>query len=407
MESQLLKSLLSSETYKANQAKLKRSIFSDDNADLYDLLKMGHAQYDHDLSLEDLEAMWIADHPIATNSEKADFFDAISDMRRCTAISADVTGDVIAKLWRREIGREITNLGINLSEGDESAMGLLKSLLTRVENSYDPDDFGPPTTSDIHQLLAETSNNNRFEFNIKTLSRHLFGIGPAEFMVAMARPETGKTTFMVSLCAAPGGFCHQGARVIYLANEERSTRTMLRAIQACSGMTREEIAEDPDTAVAAYRPIKDNLIMKDVQDWNLDRIDSYCHVMKPDVLIVDQADKVGLAGVQYQSSHERLRELYRLLRELGKKHDCAVIGICQASADAQGKTRIDFSMAENSRTGKAAECDVFLGIGRHNGDNEDGLPDNTRFLTISKNKISGYHGTIPCMIEPDIGRYVE
>ena len=77
----------------------------------------------------------------------------------------------------------------------------------------------------------------------------------------------------------------------------------------------------------------------------------------------------------------------------------------QASADGEGKTRIDFSMAEGSKTGKAAEADVILGIGKHSGDNEDGLPDNTRFLTISKNKLSGYHGTIPVMIEPEIGRY--
>ena len=91
MESQLLKSLLSSETYKANQAKLKRSIFSDDNADLYDLLKMGHAQYNHDLSLDDLQALWFANHPIATNSEKADFLDAIADVRKCNAISDDVS----------------------------------------------------------------------------------------------------------------------------------------------------------------------------------------------------------------------------------------------------------------------------------------------------------------------------
>ena len=50
-------------------------------------------------------------------------------------------------------------------------------------------------------------------------------------------------------------------------------------------------------------------------EWDLDRIDAYCHKMKPDVLIIDQADKVGVSG-QYNATHERLRELYRRLREL-------------------------------------------------------------------------------------------
>ena len=160
METQLLKSLLSSETYRANQAKLKRSIFSDDSAELYDLLKMGHAKYDHDLSLDDMEALWVADHPVCTNTERADFQDLLDDIRKCNAISEDVCGDVISKLWRREVGRQITNLGIDLSEGDTSAFGMLQALLDRVADDY-TDDFGEPTTKDLDELLAITSNNNK------------------------------------------------------------------------------------------------------------------------------------------------------------------------------------------------------------------------------------------------------
>lgn len=60
MEIQLLKTLLSSTEYKANQSRLKRSIFSEDAAELYDLLNMAHAKYDHDLSLDECYAMWLA-----------------------------------------------------------------------------------------------------------------------------------------------------------------------------------------------------------------------------------------------------------------------------------------------------------------------------------------------------------
>ena len=406
MEAQLLKTLLLSENYKANQPRLKRSIFSEDAAEFYDLLNMAHAKFDHDLSADEMYALWLAENPVATNTEKADFQDLLDDIRKSDAISADIAEDVISKLWRIEIGREITSLGINLSEGDTSAMGLLKTLLDRVADGYSPNDFGDPTTDDIYQLLSETSDENRWQFNIPSVSRHLYGIGSAEFMIVMARPECGKTTFLVSMIAGPDGFAAQGAKVLYLGNEERTTRTKLRAIQSYSGMTREEIAEDPDLAMSQYFAIQDNIVMKDVQEWDLDRISSYCHVIKPDVLIIDQADKVSVNG-NYTATHERLRELYRQLRELGKRHDCAVIGVSQASAEAEGKTRVDFSMAENSKTGKAAECDVFCGIGRHSGQNEDSDPDNTRFVTISKNKISGFHGTIPVVIEPEIGRYTE
>ena len=44
-----------------------------------------------------------------------------------------------------------------------------------------------------------------------------------------------------------------------------------------------------------------------------------------DVLIIDQADKVGVSG-QYNATHERLRELYRRLRELAKRHNAHLLG---------------------------------------------------------------------------------
>ena len=404
MELPLLKTLLRSSDYKANQSKLKRSIFSDDAAELYDLLDMAHAKYSHDLTPDEVYALWIADHPVATNTEKADFQDLLDDVQRSEALSEDIAQDVISKLHRREIGREITSLGINLSEGDTSAMGLLKALLDRVADSYSPDDFGPTTSKELDELLAISSDENRWQFNINSLSRQLYGIGAGEFMIVLARPETGKTSFLVSLMAGPGGFCDQGARVLYLGNEEATERTMLRAVQSASGMTRQQIAEDPKTAMAAFTCAKANLEMKSVVDWDLDRVEAFVHKMKPNVLVIDQSDKVGVSG-QYQATHERLRELYRRIRELAKRHNCALIGVSQASNDAENKTRVTYAMAEGSKTGKGAEADVILGIGKHSGDNEAGEQDNTRFLTISKNKLSGYHGTIPVLMEPEIARY--
>lgn len=405
METQLLKSLLSSETYRANQAKLKRSIFSDESAELYDLLKMGHAKYDHDLSLDDVEAIWVGENPVCTNTERADFQDLLDDIRKCNAISEDVCGDVISKLWRREVGRQITNLGIDLSEGDTSAFGMLQALLDRVADDY-TDDFGEPTTKDLDELLAITSNNNRWQFNISTLSRHVYGIGSGEFMIVLARPETGKTSFLVSLMAGPEGFCDQGASVLYLGNEEATERTMLRCIQSASGMSRQQIADDPKTALAAFACVKSNLEMMAVVDWDLDKVDAYVRKMKPDVLIIDQSDKVGVSG-NYNATHERLRELYRRLREMAKRHHCALIGVSQASMDAENKTRVTYAMAEGSKTGKAAEADLIIGVGKHSGNAEDDEVDNTRFLTVSKNKLSGYHGTVVVNFEPEIARYTE
>ena len=405
MEIELIKTLLNHEAYQSTQAKLRQSIFSEDGADLFVLLKDAHEKYDADLKPEDLYSIWLSKNPVATTSEINEFRDNIDDLKRAEAITSEVATDVIESLWRREIGRDIANIGINMSEGDTSALLKLQSLIEKISGSYMPDEFGEPTTDNIYELLAETSDDNRWKFNIETLARHVYGIGPAEFGIVFARPETGKSAFLISIIAGPGGFCQQGAKVLYLGNEERTTRTKLRAIQACSGMTREEITNNPDLAMSKYQAIKDRLIMKDVQEWDLDTINAYCEKIKPDAVFIDQADKVTISGL-YNSSHERLRELYRSLRELAKRHDCALIGVSQASAEAEGKTRVDFSMLEGSKTGKAAEADLIIGIGKASS-GDDNEPDNRRFINVSKNKLSGFHGYVIAMIEPEVSRYTE
>ena len=59
-------------------------------------------------------------------------------------------------------------------------------------------------------------------------------------------------------------------------------------------------------------------------------------------------------------------------------------------------------MMENSKTGKAAEADLIIGIGRNTGVDTE---NRNRTLNISKNKITGYHGEPGCVIRRDISRY--
>jgi hypothetical protein len=58
-------------------------------------------------------------------------------------------------------------------------------------------------------------------------------------------------------------------------------------------------------------------------------------------------------------------------------------------------------MLENSRTGKAAEADIIIGIGKNFGEEEDYV----RHLCISKNKLNGWHGTVTCSIDIYRARY--
>lgn len=406
MDAQIIKALLSNDFYTVNANRLGERLFGEDYQDLYSVLADAHKKYGHDITTDELFALWKTKNPVATRAETNTIEDLISDIAEAREPSRDVASDLINHLWRREIGRQIANLGLEMSEGNDEAMQRLQRLVTDNANSYLPDDFGDPTTKDIEELLAITGDESRFRFNLPTLSRHVYGIGPAEFGIVFATPETGKTAFLVSLMAGPDGFAAQGAKTLYLGNEEATRRTMLRAFQAYSGMTRDQITLDPHRALSKFREIEQNLVMKDVQEWDLAKIEAYILKENADVVVIDQADKVQIGGA-FNAGHERLRALYNRLREMAKKAECAIIGVSQASAEASGKSRLDYTMMEGSKIGKAAEADLIIGIGRLDaGDVENSEPDRTRYITVSKNKLSGWHGTVICNIEPEVSRYV-
>ena len=64
-----------------------------------------------------------------------------------------------------------------------------------------------------------------------------------------------------------------------------------------------------------------------------------------------------------------------------------------------------FDMMENSKTGKAAEADVIIGVGYK--PNSDFSNEDERSLSVSKNKITGWHGKIMCKIQPEVSRYID
>ena len=156
-----------------------------------------------------------------------------------------------------------------------------------------------------------------------------------------------------------------------------------------------------EVAHKAWGNIKDNIKMFDIVDWTIEDIDAHCEKHKPDIVVIDQLDKVGVSGT-FNRTDEKLRQIYTSARELAKRRSCAVIAISQASADAHNRNSISFDMMENSKTGKAAEADLIVGIGRNaNSDTENKI----RTLCISKNKLNGYHGEPSCTIRRAISRY--
>lgn len=402
MDNILLKKMLNHEFYVSNKSRFIDTLFDNEARDLFQTIDAGHTCYQKDITTTELRALYDNAFPVATEAYKAGVYKAIHEIATVEEVSDDVAKDVITGMWQRAAGTDIANLGLEISEGSSDAFSKLSDLLDKYRGGFTPDIKYEFTTSNTEDLLTNASDASRWKFNLKPLHEKVYGIGPAEFASVFATPNVGKTAMMVTLCFGPDGFADQGAKVLYVVNEEKSERTKLRAQMCRSGMTLEEIELNPGKAYRKWQEIDDKVYMLDIHEFTLDQLKEVAEFVEPDIIVIDQGDKLNISG-KFGASHERLRELFRSLREFSKKANAAVITMSQASNEARGKTRLSPFEMEGSKIGKSAELDLIIGIGALE---TDGEPDMTRYLTIGKNKLNGYHGTVTCFLQGEISRYV-
>ena len=378
-----------------------RTMFPSELADLYDTIVDGHDKYDRNLTVGEVRELYRVNNPTATRAKRELLAEILDDISAYAPMGEDVAQDVLTKLWQQEVGRRIADMGLAMMEGTPEKIHEIKELIERSENGFVPDDDIQPITTSVEELLEYEANENCWEFNIPTLAKAVRGGKGGEFMIGFARPEIGKTAFYVSLAMAPNGFCAQGANVHIITNEEPAKRTMLRAVMAYTGYSKEQIYMNRSHASEKFTEIAPNITMLDNVDASIEWLNKYCANKKPDILIIDQLDKLNVSGT-FARTDEKLREIYLKFREICKRHDVFGIGISQASADAENKTNVTYAMMENSKTGKAAEADLIIGIGKSDiTDNND----SRRYLTISKNKLTGFLGNIVCNLETATSRY--
>ena len=402
IEKELIALLLKKDFYEEHKGRIKKEMFANGTGNLYETISRAHEDSDSDLSLDEIETLHLEVYnPAYTRTAKENFHSLMEELKEQKVPNKKIANNILKSIQKRNTAQEIATLATEIFNGKEESLGAIQSLIDKSEEE-EKEEY-ESVTKDISNLLDALKDNTKWKFNLVPLRDRVNGVGEGNLLVIFARPESGKTAFWVNLVAGEGGFLSQGAKVCALINEEPAIRTQMRLINSHTGMTFEEIENDTGTAKEKWSHISTNIKILDTVDWTLDKVDSFVAKEKPDVLIVDQLDKVHVPG-NFARTDEKLRAIYTGAREIAKRRKCCVIAISQASADASGKLDITFDMMENSKTGKAAEADVIIGVGFRN---KLDIDQDLRSLAVSKNKITGWHGMITCKIIPELSRYAE
>ena len=393
--------MLNKKFYTQYKGVLSPTVFAGDISSLYETIQKAHEKYEDDIKVDELYSLHTAIfNPALTRAAKEKFSELIEDIREVQEPNKEIAKDIMRILSDRDLAQRIAVEATEIFNGKEANFADITSMIDKHKTNVNEDKV-PAVTNDVGEVLDLLDVTTKWKFNIPILKQCVGGIGGGNLMIAFARPETGKTAFWVSLCTGPEGFAEQGAKIHAFINEEPAIRTQMRAISCYTGMTREEIIQEKDIAKRIWSEIKDNISMFDTVDWSMEDIDLHCEKHKPDIIVIDQLDKINVTGT-FARTDEKLRKIYTNVREIAKRRNCAVIAISQASAEAHNRDSISFDQMENSKTGKAAEADLIIGIGRNANTDTD---NKTRTLCVSKNKINGYHGEPVCTIRREISRY--
>jgi len=386
-------------------AKCPDRLFSKDVRKIKQSIDKAMDRYERTVTPDEIEALFMSNNPTLTTAQKQAYGSLFNQIKKESPMGGDVAQEVLSKLFQQVVGEDIANLGFDYVNGDRNTLEPLRDLLERYADDFTPDLNIEWDDIEIDTLLDMNDLESQWTFNIPTLTRKVEGVNAGHLIEVGARPNTGKTSFHASLIAGPNGFAHQGAKCVILCNEEASHRVGARYLTAATGMTMQEVKNNPARARDVYDAVKKNIKIKDASDRDMAWVESVCKSYKPDIVILDMGDKFARSG-GYARPDEALKANAIYARQIAKAHNCAIFYMSQLSAEAEGKVLLNQSMMEGSRTGKAAEADLMVLIAKNpvvDGQEEE---DTQRHLNVVKNKLSGWHGVVHCELEYKTARYI-
>ena len=404
MELSLIRSLMDKEFYTEHRgARCPDRLFSADARKIKQTIDTAMDRYERTVTPDEIEALFMSNNPTMTTAQKQAYSALFGSIKKETPMGSDIAQEVLSKLFQQVVGEDIANLGFDYVNGDKTTLEPLRNLMEMYGDDFTPNLKVEWEDIDLETLMSKADLEARWTFNIPVLTRKVEGVNAGHLIEVGARPNTGKTSFHASLIASPNGFAHQGANCIILCNEEGYHRVGARYLTAATGMTMQEIKQNPAKARELYAPVKERIKIKDATGRDMNWVESICKAYKPDVVLLDMGDKFAKGGFARQDESLKANAVHA--RQIAKEHECAVFYMSQLSAEAEGKVLLNQSMMEGSRTGKAAEADLMILIAKNPVLDNQEEEDSMRHLNVVKNKLSGWHGKVHCELDYKTARY--
>ena len=317
----------------------------------------------------------------------------------------DAVINLLSEHRRRGLAGDLAKLALDVEDGTANADDLLEKF-----KDFDVQDIEQESINfvqmDLEDLYESQIETPGLRWRLDWLNKSMGSLRQGDFGFIFARPETGKTTFLASEISHM--IKQTDGDILWFNNEEQGKKVGIRIFQSFFGAEQQILfGQQKQVYNQQYRDmVGDRIKILDFEDSSSPkRIEEILSSTNPALIIFDQIDKIK--GFKADRNDLELKAIYQWARELAKKY-APVIGVSQASGEAEGKLWLTMDMVDGSKTAKQGEADWILGIGKEQ-DNSSRL----RYFNITKNKLIGDTDTLPdlrhgqnqVLIKPEIARY--
>ena len=248
---------------------------------------------------------------------------------------------------------------------------------------------------DIQGMLEADKNMEGLRFSIPCLHDGLRPLRNGDFIIVAARPDTGKTTFIVSELLGMTESLDDDDVVLWFNNEGEGNRIIKRLYQSFLNCTVEELITKMDAGTlleefSATNGPKVRVI--DCHNWDTLMVEQVIADVLPKLVIFDMIDNLEFKGEMKVGENARtdqvLESQYQWGRKIGVKYSHPTMATSQVSAEVEQSADLQcwppMHALKDSKTGKQGAADLIIMIGR----SSDPMCANDRFIGTPKNKLA-------------------
>lgn len=319
----------------------------------------------------------------------------------------DVSDSLILEVIKNVIEKDTANKIVQklLPILTENKHGVLASVDEDLKNYLSiisqQDRTNPFSNKTLEELIEQYASRDGLHWRLNCLNEDIGPLHGAYLGHVFARPDTGKTSFICSELSYMARQLKDDENIVWFCNEESAGRIQFRLFSTLLNVTKEKVINHKDKAREKFNELGGNKIHFVDGCTQMSVVRNVCFEYKPKLIVIDSGDKISFPGDKAYDAVNRLGELYWKYRLLANEFQTPVITVAQACAEVAGKKWLEMHHMNNSKTGKSAEMDFVIGIGRVLDGEEDGI----RYINIPKNKLNGFNGKHAIKFNSRTGRY--